>query len=1115
VDGVDGVSIVWLGAQAAAPATPNLNEAYYNTTSGQSFIWDGSAWNIIAQDGVINVSGSAIGDILVWNGSNWVAGTDGDNNSTNEIQNISISGNQINISSGGTGFDLSPNAPIDGNVLTWNGILGQWEAQPSGSSNVWELTGNSGTSATDFIGTTDAQDLRFRTNNIERMVVSQNGLIGVGISSPAVKLHVYDGFVGSQKDGLGWVGMSGAWGDPVISWNNTGYLRFGTTTVFDDIATGWSQKMIISPSGDVGIGISNPQVKLHIGKDTNSVIFNQVASNNANIQSGIIIGRSRGSISTPLGLQNGDSFGEFGFIGHDGTSFDEPSAGIRAEATENFTSTNHGAKLLFSTTSNGTSSGAERMVIDHNGNVGIGTITPNNTLHVNGTFQLQNASAAVGYVLTSTDALGNATWQPSPGNSAWNLIGNSGTGATDFIGTTDAQDLRFRTNNTEKMVITSSGNVGIGTNSPTYKLETIGDIKANAYYFPEYTLDRSPVITARPVPVGQRDDAGVESSELILFHSNDFAGGGCCDDDYITLRSPAIRFQTYAVASVEDISNNLGSNTRMIIKNDGKVGIGIINPTQKFQVGDGNILISNTTNTAGEMRFAEPSTSGTNYTAFRAQAQAADITYNLPSSNGGAGTVLTNNGSGTLSWQTPSSTPSWNLTGNSGTTPATDFIGTTDNVPLNFKVNNQVGGTISQNGPTFFGYRAGNGNTGATSTSFGYQALESNTTGTFNTAIGYNSGRLMVSSFRMTAIGYNALTNNTASDNTAVGANTLTGNTSAQNNTAVGSNALSTVTTGGNNTAIGFNAMANGTGSQSTAVGSGALINSNGLNNNAFGLSSMGSNTSGTSNVAFGNSSLGTNTTGNDNTAIGTQSLFNNNGFRNVALGYDAGNINTTGNNNIFIGYNANSSVGNLTNATAIGYNATVSQNNSMVFGDGTINVGIGTSSPSQRLHVNGNITSNNYLYNTSQSREKRVAPMSLVHHYQNNNVFIQGNSTSANDLKVSNTLAAPEYLYYTFDLPQGAVITGIHVNVFENDAGTIEAELFRQSPGNVNQSIGITNQSVNLVTNQWLSQTTLSNNTVDNTSFAYSLKITLGSGLTSFASIRGVRLTYTVSQTD
>ena len=63
----------------------------------------------------------------------------------------------------------------------------------------------------------------------------------------------------------------------------------------------------------------------------------------------------------------------------------------------------------------------------------------------------------------------------SPASGYWDLSGNKNTGPLNFIGTSDNHDLRFRTNNLNRMVIDSlSGYVGIGNNNPAAKLE-IGD----------------------------------------------------------------------------------------------------------------------------------------------------------------------------------------------------------------------------------------------------------------------------------------------------------------------------------------------------------------------------------------------------------------------------------------------------------------------------------------------------------------------------------------------------------------------------------------------------------------------------------------------------------------
>lgn len=72
--------------------------------------------------------------------------------------------------------------------------------------------------------------------------------------------------------------------------------------------------------------------------------------------------------------------------------------------------------------------------------------------------------------------------------------------------------------------------------------------------------------------------------------------------------------------------------------------------TGTFSTTDAHIAIGNNDNTARELRFLEPVGSGSNYTAFKAQAQSADITYTLPAAAGTNGQVLSTNGSNVLSW---------------------------------------------------------------------------------------------------------------------------------------------------------------------------------------------------------------------------------------------------------------------------------------------------------------------------------------------------------------------------------------------------------------------------------------------------------------------------------
>lgn len=58
----------------------------------------------------------------------------------------------------------------------------------------------------------------------------------------------------------------------------------------------------------------------------------------------------------------------------------------------------------------------------------------------------------------------------------WSLTGNANTNSNQFLGTTDNAALRFRTNNQERMRITSNGWVGIGTATPNAALEVKGQV---------------------------------------------------------------------------------------------------------------------------------------------------------------------------------------------------------------------------------------------------------------------------------------------------------------------------------------------------------------------------------------------------------------------------------------------------------------------------------------------------------------------------------------------------------------------------------------------------------------------------------------------------------------
>ena len=117
----------------------------------------------------------------------------------------------------------------------------------------------------------------------------------------------------------------------------------------------------------------------------------------------------------------------------------------------------------------------------------------------------------------------------------------------------------------------------------------------------------------------------------------------------------------------------------------------------------------------------------------------------------------------------------WALNGNSGTNPANNFIGTTDDQPINFRVNNETAGAL-----------------GLSNTAFGYHTLYSNTTGNHNIAIGVAALKANTVGHDLLAIGDSALFNQSVNTtdgigyyhNVAVGTNSLFANTSGYYNVA-------------------------------------------------------------------------------------------------------------------------------------------------------------------------------------------------------------------------------------------------------------------------------------------------------------------------------------------
>lgn len=286
-------------------------------------------------------------------------------------------------------------------------------------------------------------------------------------------------------------------------------------------------------------------------------------------------------------------------------------------------------------------------------------------------------------------------------------------------------------------------------------------------------------------------------------------------------------------------------------------------------------------------------------------------------------------------------TGAWMLTGNAGTTDVANFLGTTDNVPLNIRVNNQQSGRIDGTlANTYWGFRSGfNITTGNDNTGIGASALFTNTTGYNNTAVGSNALQSNTTGHHNSALGRMALLSNlTGYNNTAAGITSLFSNTTGYDNTAIGTGAMYNNSTGYWNTVMGAYALQrNSAGSMNTAIGNSAAYQVEGNNNTAIGATSLhfqvsgDANTavgksamhagySGSNNTALGHIALASNAQGNFNTAVGAEALASNNASGNTATGYRAMYHNTRGEANTAHGNSALLSNSTATANTAIGF---------------------------------------------------------------------------------------------------------------------------------------------------------------------------------------------------
>ena len=456
-------------------------------------------------------------------------------------------------------------------------------AGSGGSALIGRISGNN----TWFVGDTNAafgsgtglvnfaygaNPILFATNSSERMRITSAGDVGIGTSSPTRRLSV--------------AGTANAYMD--FSASSFRRYTIGSESVgfalFDDTAAAY--RMVVNSSGNVGIGTTAPATRLSLGTGIGAKL---ATYDSGGVLSGLGVDMSPSSPGYELSIFSGYSGGN-GIITFGGYN----------TASSTFT---------------------ERMRIDNAGNVGIGTTSPDAKLDILG---------------TSSDQLRLRTAETEE----YRIGRNASTGLLDFYGSqTGFTGYTFGGIDGERMRITAAGDVGIGTSAPTRRLSVAGT--ANAYMdfsassFRRYTMGseslgfvlfddtaaayRMVVNSSGNVGIGTTSPArplDVNGSIRVASTSNVEWGG---DANYITGSTAGLL--AFATAGSE----------RMRITSAGNVGIGTTTPAGRVHafnsysnssdttiIAEGNIPGLNIRATGGG-RFSIISSFGaTNTTSFAA-----------------------------------------------------------------------------------------------------------------------------------------------------------------------------------------------------------------------------------------------------------------------------------------------------------------------------------------------------------------------------------------------------------------------------------------------------------------------------------------------------------------